>query len=119
MCLFLLLFQSINIPVSKKGIFDINIQKEISKKYEQVETLKSELLNKTNEYAFLTSAIPNIEGCKWDLCWDYHENFEFLGKRAGFVKKNNPNVRERCDEFIATFEKMKKESETIIKSYCG
>jgi len=74
---------------------------------------------KTNEYAFLTSAIPNIEGCKWDLCWDYHENFEFLGKRAGFVKKNNPNVRECCDEFIATFEKMKKESETIIKSYCG
>ena len=74
---------------------------------------------KTNEYAFLISAIPNIEGCKWDLCWDYHENFEFLGKRAGFVKKNNPNVRERCDEFIATFEKMKKESETIIKSYCG
>lgn len=74
---------------------------------------------KTNEYAFLKVAIPDVEGCNWDLCWDYHDNFEFLGKRAGFVKKNSPIVKERCDEFIATFEKMKKESEKIIKSYCG
>ncbi|WP_113654850.1 leucine-rich repeat domain-containing protein [Pedobacter namyangjuensis] len=74
---------------------------------------------KTNEYAFLQIALPNVEGCNWDLCWDYHDNFEFLGKRAGFVKKNSPIVKERCDEFIATFERMKKESETIIKSYCG
>lgn len=74
---------------------------------------------KTNEYAFLQVALPNVEGCNWDLCWDYHDNFEFLGKRAGFVKKNSPIVKERCDEFIATFERMKKESETIIKSYCG
>ncbi|MCZ2129330.1 MAG: leucine-rich repeat domain-containing protein [Bacteroidia bacterium] len=74
---------------------------------------------KTNEYAFLKVAIPNVEGCDWDLCWDYNDNFEFLGKRAGFVKKNSPIMKERCDEFIATFEKMKKESEKIIKSYCG
>lgn len=74
---------------------------------------------KTNEYAFLQSAIPYVEGCSWDLCWDYQENFEFLGKRAGFVKKNNPIVKERCNEFISTFEEMKRESETIIKSYCG
>ncbi|HLP36559.1 hypothetical protein [Lacibacter sp.] len=74
---------------------------------------------KTNEYAFLKVAIPDVEGCDWDLYWDYHDNFEFLGKRAGFVKKNSPIVKERCDEFIATFEKMKKESEKIIKSYCG
>ncbi|MGE6353102.1 leucine-rich repeat domain-containing protein [Flavobacterium sp. NPDC079362] len=74
---------------------------------------------KTNEYAFLQSAIPAVEGCSWDLCWDYQDNFEFLGKRAGFVKKNNPLLKERCDEFIRTFEEMKRESETIIKSYCG
>lgn len=74
---------------------------------------------KTNEYAFLKAAIPDIEGCDWDLCWNYNDNFEFLGKRAGFVKKNSPIVKERCDEFIATFENMKKESEIIIKSYCG
>lgn len=74
---------------------------------------------KTNEYAFLKVAIPDVEGCDWDLCWDYHDNFEFLGKRAGFVKKNSPIVKERCDEFIATFEKMKKDSEKVIKSYCG
>lgn len=72
---------------------------------------------KTNEYAFLQVAIPNVEGCSWDLCWDYQDNFEFLGKRAGFVKKNNPIVKERCDEFVKTFEEMKRESETIIKSY--
>ncbi|WKW45470.1 leucine-rich repeat domain-containing protein [Myroides sp. JBRI-B21084] len=74
---------------------------------------------KTNEYAFLKVAVPNVEGCNWDLCWDYHDNFEFLGKRAGYVKKNSPIVKERCDEFIATFERMKNESEIIIKSYCG
>lgn len=74
---------------------------------------------KTNEYAFLKVAIPNVAGCDWDLCWDYRENFEFLGKRAGFVRKNSPIVKERCDEFIATFEKMKKDSETIIKNHFG
>jgi len=74
---------------------------------------------KTNEYAFLKAAIPNVEGCDWDLCWDYHDNFEFLGKRAGYVKKNSPIVKERCDEFISTFDEMKSESADIIKSYCG
>lgn len=74
---------------------------------------------KTNEYAFLQTAIPDVEGCSWDLCWDYQDNFEFLGKRAGFVKKNNPIVKDKCDEFIRTFEEMKRESETIIKSYCA
>ena len=74
---------------------------------------------KTNEYAFLKAAIPDIEGCDWDLCWDYNDNFEFLGKRAGFVKKNSPIVKERCDEFIVTIESMKSESEIIIKNYCG
>ena len=74
---------------------------------------------KTNEYAFLKEALPNVEGCDWDLCWDYHDSFEFLGKRAGFVKKNNPIAKERCDEFINTFNEMKFESADIIKRYCG
>lgn len=73
----------------------------------------------TNEYAFLQVALPNIEGCSWDLCWDYQDKYDFLGKRAGFVKKNSPAVKERCDEFIKTFEEMKKEAELIIKSYSG
>lgn len=72
---------------------------------------------RTNEYAFLQAALNNVEGCSWDLCWDYGDNFEFLGKRAGFVKKNNPIAKERCDEFIEKFKKMKRESEKIIKSY--
>lgn len=74
---------------------------------------------KTNEYAFLQAAIPKVEGCSWDLFWDYQDQFEFLGKRAGFVKKNNPIAKERCDKFITVFEEMKRESETIIKSYCA
>ena len=73
---------------------------------------------KTNEYAFIQVALPTVEGCSWDLCWDYQDNFEFLGKRAGFVKKNNPLANDRCDEFIRTYEEMKRESETIIKRYC-
>jgi hypothetical protein len=72
----------------------------------------------TNEYAFLQVALPNVEGCSWDLCWNYQDNFIFLGKRAGFVKKNNPIAKERCDEFVRTFEEMKRKSEIIIKSYC-
>jgi hypothetical protein len=74
---------------------------------------------KTQEYAFLQAALPNVEGCSWDLCWDYHDNFEFLGKRAGFVKKNSPNASKRCEEFIQKFESMKKKAELIIKSYCS
>jgi len=70
---------------------------------------------KTNEYAFLQVALPQVEGSEWDLCWDYLDNFEFLGKRAGFVKKNNPNAKARCDAFIDLYDKMKKESEEIIR----
>lgn len=72
---------------------------------------------KTNEYAFLQVALPQVEGIEWDLCWDYHDNFEFLGKRAGFVKKNNPNAKERCDAFVDLFSKMKTEAEEIIKKH--
>lgn len=72
---------------------------------------------KTNEYAFLQAALPNVEGCSWDLCWDYLENFEFLGKRAGFVKKNSSIVKQRCEEFVRTFNNMKEESIAIIQKY--
>lgn len=70
----------------------------------------------TPEFAFLKAAFPMLEGCDWDLCWDYNGNYEFLGKRAGFVRKNSPLANERCAAFIASFEKMKKEAEAIIRS---
>jgi hypothetical protein len=73
---------------------------------------------KTNEYAFLEAAIANVEGCSWDLCWSYGDNFEFLGKRAGFVKKNSPIMKERCDEFTRMYDELKKESRAIIEKYC-
>jgi len=69
----------------------------------------------TNEYAFLQAAIPDVDGCSWDLCWEYGDNFEFLGKKAGFVKKSNPNVKERCDGFIKLFDNMKRESAEFLK----
>ncbi|MES2704607.1 MAG: leucine-rich repeat domain-containing protein [Bacteroidota bacterium] len=72
---------------------------------------------KTKEYAFLQAALPNVDGCSWDLCWDYNGAFEFLGKRAGYVKKNSNAAEERCSEFIGMFENMKKESEHIISSF--
>lgn len=71
----------------------------------------------TKEYAFLQAALPNVEGCSWDLCWDYNDTFDFLGKRAGYVKKNSPIVQARCSEFISRYENMKKESEHIIRSF--
>jgi hypothetical protein len=69
----------------------------------------------TNEYAFLQVALPQVEGNKWDLCWDYRDNFEFLGKRAGFVKKNSKNAKERCDAFVNLYSKMQSEAEEILK----
>lgn len=71
----------------------------------------------TKEYAFLETALPNVEGSSWDLCWEYNDWFEFLGKGAGRVKSNNPNVKEKCEEFIKKYEEIKKDSERIIKSY--
>ena len=70
----------------------------------------------TNEYAFLQVALPEIEGCDWDLCWDYQDRFEFLGKKAGYVNKSNPNAKARCDEFVELYNEMKKEAEEILKN---
>jgi len=70
---------------------------------------------KTNEFAFLKTVLPQVEGCDWDLFWDMGDRFSFLGKRAGLVYKTNPLLTEKCDEFKASFEKLKEEA----KSYCG
>lgn len=74
---------------------------------------------KTSEYAFLETALPDVEGCSWDLCWEYNDNYEFLGKRAGIVKKNSSAAKERCDEFVKQYDQMKMEAAAIIKSYSG
>ena len=69
------------------------------------------------EYAFLETAFPNLEGCAWDLCWKYQGYFEFLGKKAGRINFNNPQAKERCDEYIVSYQQMKSESEIIINRY--
>lgn len=71
------------------------------------------------EYAFLETALPNVLGCSWLLCWKFGDNYEFLGKRTGRVNTKSPKAKERCDEFIESYRQMKIESETIIKSYHG
>ena len=74
---------------------------------------------KSNEFAFLQVALPDVEGSDWNLFWDMKDRFTFLGKRAGLVYKSNPLLTEKCDEFKKSFEKLKDEARTIIKSYCG
>lgn len=74
---------------------------------------------KSNEFAFLQVALPDVEGCDWDLFWDMKDRFTFLGKRAGLVYKSNPLLTEKCNEFKKLFEKLEDEAKTIIKSYCG
>lgn len=74
---------------------------------------------KSNEFAFLQVALPNVEGCDWDLFWDTGDRFTFLGKRAGFVYKTNPLLTEKRNEFKQTFDKLKDEAATLLKSYCG
>jgi hypothetical protein len=69
---------------------------------------------KTNEYAFLQAALPNIEGCSWDLCWEYNERLDFLGKKAGWIGANNPKSDEKCQEFIQKYDLMKADANKII-----
>lgn len=76
----------------------------------------------TNEYAFLETALPHTICCafgksdKWELCRDYGDRIEFLGKRAGWVNKDNKNANQRCQEFISKYESMKLEASEIIKN---
>lgn len=77
----------------------------------------------TEEYAFLETALPNTFcgtfGPKWELCWAYNDNYEFLGKRAGRVKINSPVAKEKCEEFVRKYEEMKKVAEGVIDRYLG
>ena len=75
-------------------------------------TLKSE------EYAFLQTAFPNLEGTDWELCWDYQGWYEFLGKRAGRVKKGTPNTDKRCAEFVENYNMMKESAAELINKSC-
>ena len=76
----------------------------------------------TNEYAFLETALPNTicgafgKSNNWNLCMEYGDRIEFLGKRAGWVNKNNENANLRCKEFTSNYEKMKLEAVEIIKN---
>jgi hypothetical protein len=74
---------------------------------------------KSKEFAFLQVALPGVEGCDWDLFWDTGDRFTFLGKRAGFVYKSNPLVTKKRSEFKQSFDRLRDEAVTLIKSYCG
>ena len=85
------------------------------KKLKKINIIRSTF--KTKEYAFLETALPKVDGCSWDLCWKNRDSYQFLGKQAGRVNINNPNVRKKCDEFIQSYEKMKAECKKVIKRY--
>jgi len=70
----------------------------------------------TKEYAFLETALPETEGAKWDLYWQYNKTLEFLGKKAGRASIDNPLAKEKCDEFAKEYNRMKSEAEAMIKS---
>jgi len=70
----------------------------------------------TEDFAFIEAALPNIEATNWDLCWEYNGYFEFLGKQAGKVKCNSPQAKERCQEFIEKYNKMKDDAKKEIKN---
>jgi len=69
----------------------------------------------TKEYAFLETALPNVEGASWELCWKYDDWFDFLGKGAGRAKSTTANAKEKCDDFKAKYELLKKEAEVVLK----
>lgn len=71
----------------------------------------------SNEFAFLQVAFPNVKGCDWDLFWEFGDRYTFLGKRAGYVSKNSPLLKEKFDKFKQTFEKLKDEAALLIKNY--
>ncbi len=72
---------------------------------------------KSNEFAFLQVAFPNVKGCDWDLFWEVGDRYTFLGKRAGYVSKHSPLLKEKFDKFKQTFEKLKDEAALLINSY--
>ncbi len=41
----------------------------------------------------------------------------FLGKRAGRIKANNPLADKKCAEFVENYEVMKKNAQKIIEDY--
>lgn len=70
----------------------------------------------TEEFAFLEVALPNVKGASWELCREYEGWIDFLGKRAGRVKCNNPGLKNKCEEFTRKYEEMKSRAELIIKN---
>ncbi|NDV68303.1 leucine-rich repeat domain-containing protein [Dysgonomonas sp. 25] len=71
----------------------------------------------TEEFAFLEVALPNVEGASWDLCREYESWIDFVGKRAGRVKCTNPEVGNKCEEYIQKYKMLKLEAENFIKNY--
>ena len=69
----------------------------------------------TKEYAFLEIILPNVEGSKKDLFYQYDGWIEFLGKRAGMFKESNPNILLKCAEFQNLYNLCKVEAENYLK----
>lgn len=71
----------------------------------------------TNEYAFLETALPNVDGASWDLVWEFAGWSSFLGKRAGRAKVGSPEYEKKCSEFEKTYSLLKQQALIDKKSY--
>jgi hypothetical protein len=101
--------------ITNKSEFPVFLPLLKLKKLKKLNIIRSTF--KTKEYAFLETGLPKVDGCSWDLCWKNGDSYQFLGKQAGRVNINNPNVRKKCDEFIQVYEKMKAECKKEIVRY--
>lgn len=72
---------------------------------------------KIPECALLRAAFREVEGCNWEFCWNYNDNFEFLGQRAGFVKQHAANTGQPCAAFMASFEELLRAAQGIIAAW--
>ena len=70
----------------------------------------------TKEYAFIESLLPNTEGASWDLCWEYDDRIEFLGKKAGWTTKNNSKKSEKCEAFKNLYSNYLEDAKEYIKN---
>lgn len=77
---------------------------------------------KTNEYAFLETALPNVKcgpfgGGGWKPYWECNGYFELLGKGLRSIKCSNPKAKEKCNDFSVKYKEMRLEAGEIIKAY--
>jgi hypothetical protein len=74
---------------------------------------------KTDEYALIETALPAVDGIKSELCWEYGDRIEFLGKKAGWISVNSPNKEAKCLAFEEKYSQLILKAADLIKQKSG